>query len=113
MSEKIEIEQRINHNGEVNRARAMPQNPTIIATKSASREVYIFDYTRVCICIQFTLFGDFYTILTNLQFQSKPHDGTFLAHLILRGHTKEGYGIDWSPVREGHLLSASDDKTVS
>lgn len=47
VSEKIEIEQRINHNGEVNRARAMPQNPTIIATKTNMSDVYIFDYTRV------------------------------------------------------------------
>lgn len=47
MNEKIEIEQRINHHGEVNRARAMPQNPTIIATKTVTSDVYIFDYTRV------------------------------------------------------------------
>ena len=49
VSEKIEIEQRINHSGEVNRARAMPQNPTIIATKTVTSDVYIFDYTRVCL----------------------------------------------------------------
>ena len=53
VSEKIEIEQRINHNGEVNRARAMPQNPTIIATKTATSEVFIFDYTRVCCLFYF------------------------------------------------------------
>lgn len=31
---KIEVIQRINHDGEVNRARYMPQNPFIIATKT-------------------------------------------------------------------------------
>ncbi|CAJ0918730.1 unnamed protein product, partial [Mesorhabditis belari] len=35
---KIDIEQRINHDGEVNRARYMPQNPHIIATKSPNTE---------------------------------------------------------------------------
>lgn len=47
VSEKITIEQRINISSEVNRARAMPQNPTVIAVRTASEDVYIFDYTRV------------------------------------------------------------------
>lgn len=34
---KIEIIQKINHEGEVNRARYMPQNPFIIATKTIVR----------------------------------------------------------------------------
>eukprot|EP00026_Physarum_polycephalum_P009356 Phypoly_transcript_09477.p1 GENE.Phypoly_transcript_09477~~Phypoly_transcript_09477.p1 ORF type:complete len:444 (+),score=86.28 Phypoly_transcript_09477:166-1332(+) len=92
VSEKIEIEQRINHSGEVNRARAMPQNPTIIATKTVTSDVFLFDYTR---------------------HPSKPSaDGKCNPNAILKGHTKEGYGIDWNPSREGHLLSASDDKTI-
>jgi len=37
VSGKIEIEIKINHEGEVNRARYMPQNPCIIATKTPSR----------------------------------------------------------------------------
>lgn len=36
---KIEVEIRMNHEGEVNRARYMPQNPVIIATKSPSSDV--------------------------------------------------------------------------
>lgn len=35
---KIEVIQKINHEGEVNRARYMPQNPFIIATKTIVRE---------------------------------------------------------------------------
>jgi len=31
---KIEIVQRIKHDGDVNRARYMPQNPQVIATKT-------------------------------------------------------------------------------
>ncbi len=32
--------------------------------------------------------------------------------LLLRGHSKEGYGLSWNPNLSGHLLSASDDHTV-
>lgn len=43
---KIGIEIKINHAGEVNRARYMPQNPCVIATKTPSSDVLVFDYTR-------------------------------------------------------------------
>lgn len=46
VSGKIDIEIKINHEGEVNRARFMPQNPCIIATKTPSSDVLIFDYTK-------------------------------------------------------------------
>ncbi|CAN7063951.1 unnamed protein product [Brassica oleracea var. botrytis] len=36
----------INHEGEVNRARYMPQNPFVIATKTVNAEVYVFDYSK-------------------------------------------------------------------
>mgnify|MGYP001267324268 CR=1 FL=1 len=42
-SGKVEIIQSINHDGEVNRARYMPQNPDLIATKGATNDVFIFD----------------------------------------------------------------------
>lgn len=42
----MQVIQRINHQGEVNRARYMPQNPDLIATKAVSGEVYIFDRTK-------------------------------------------------------------------
>ncbi|KER28558.1 hypothetical protein T265_04606 [Opisthorchis viverrini] len=43
---KLEITMKINHEGEVNRARYMPQNPDIIATKTPSGDVLIFEYPR-------------------------------------------------------------------
>lgn len=43
---------------------------------------------------------------------SKPSSSAFLPDLRLRGHTKEGYGLAWSPHTSGHLLSCSDDTTV-
>lgn len=89
---KIDIEIKINHEGEVNRARHMPQNPCVIATKTPSCDVLIFDYTK---------------------HPSKPsNDGVSNPDLRLKGHLKEGYGLSWNPGAGGQLLSASDDHTV-
>ena len=46
VSGKIEIEIKINHEGEVNRARYMPQNPCVIATRTPTSDVLVFDYTK-------------------------------------------------------------------
>ena len=59
----------MNHDGEVNRARYMPQNPTIIATKTISSLVYVFDYTKL---------------------PSTPSDNNCTPQLKLKGHKKEG-----------------------
>ncbi|KAJ2588062.1 Histone acetyltransferase type B subunit 2 [Coemansia sp. RSA 1722] len=91
---KIKIVQRINHDGEINRARYMPQNPDIIATKTVVENgaVFIFDRTR---------------------HPSTPSsDGVCRPDIRLVGHSREGYGMAWSVHREGHLLSASEDTTV-
>ena len=89
---KIEIEIKISHEGEVNRARDMPQNPCVIATKTPSSDVLVFDYTK---------------------HPSKPDpNGVCHPDLRLRGHQKEGYGLSWNPNMNGHLLSASDDHTI-
>nr|CAR66202.1 retinoblastoma-associated proteins 46/48 [Dugesia japonica] len=89
---KIEINIKINHDGEVNRARYLPQNPTIIATKSPSSDVLVFDYTK---------------------HPAKPDpNGLCQPDLRLKGHQKEGYGLSWNPKRSGYLLSASDDNTI-
>lgn len=46
MTGKMETEIKINHEGEVNRARYMPQNSFIIATKTPSADVLVFDYIK-------------------------------------------------------------------
>ena len=70
VSGKIEIEIKINHEGEVNRARFMPQNPCILGTKTPSSDVLVFDYTK---------------------HPSKPDpSGECCPDLRLRGHQKEG-----------------------
>ena len=92
VSGKVEVTVRIPHEGEVNRARYMPQDPLFIATKTASAEVYVFDISK---------------------HQSNPPAGAPCSpEHTLTGHTKEGYGLCWSQHDKGHLLSASDDGTV-
>ncbi|GAA0173884.1 hypothetical protein LIER_27394 [Lithospermum erythrorhizon] len=89
---KVQITQQIVHDGEVNRARHMPQNPFIIATKSSTSDVNVFDYSK---------------------HPSKPPlSGICYPELILKGHTAEGYGVSWSLLKNGHLLSGSDDGNI-
>lgn len=70
----------------------MPQNPFIIATKTVSAEVYVFDY--------------------NKHPSKPPLDGACNPDLRLRGHNTEGYGLSWSKFKQGHLLSGSDDAQI-
>lgn len=89
---KIEIHQRILHEGEVNRARHMPQNPFFVATKSPGVDVYVFDTSK---------------------HPSDPgNNKNFSPQIRLKGHEQEGYGMAWSPKKEGYIISGSDDKKV-
>lgn len=72
--------------------RYMPQDQFVIATKTVSAEVYVFDYSK---------------------HPSKPSpDGSCNPDLRLLGHKTEGYGLAWSPFQTGHLLSGSDDAQI-
>jgi WD40 repeat protein len=89
---RINVVQRIPHEGEVNRARYMPDNPCVIATKTVSGEVHIFDYTK---------------------HPSQPAPGAIPnPDLRLRGQTKEGYGLCWNAKTKGLIASSSEDMTV-
>lgn len=87
----LNIETRIRHEGEVNKAQFMPQKYNIIATKTNSGEVHIFDYAL---------------------HHAKPQDKEVRPELRLTGHTKLGFGLSWSEKREGHLISGSDDHKI-
>eukprot|EP01038_Epipyxis_sp_PR26KG_P004036 gene4036-5773_t len=88
---KIDVKIKINHDGEVNRARAMPQNSFLIATKSPSATVFVFDYSK---------------------HPSMPVDTICRPQHRCYGHTAEGYGLAWNPITQGMLLSGSDDAAV-
>ena len=70
---RIQITQKILHPEEVNRARYMPQNPDLIATKCTSGEVLVFDRTK---------------------HSSEPdRSGVVKPDIRLVGQTKEGYAF--------------------
>ncbi|KAE9448607.1 hypothetical protein C3L33_19503, partial [Rhododendron williamsianum] len=85
---KVEIIQQIHVDGEVNRARCMFQNPSVVAAKTSGREVYVFDCSK---------------------HSMKEEGASCNPDLRLRGHDKEGYGLSWSQLKEGYLLSGSND----
>uniref|UniRef100_A0A0D9XG56 Histone-binding protein RBBP4-like N-terminal domain-containing protein n=1 Tax=Leersia perrieri TaxID=77586 RepID=A0A0D9XG56_9ORYZ len=81
----VSVRRSVPHKGEVNRARSMPQSPYTVATKTCVDDVHVYHL------------GD-------------GEKGG--ADLVLRGHEAEGYGLAWSPMKEGLLLSGSYDKKV-
>ena len=89
---RIQVIQQINHRGEVNRARSCPQNPFLVATKTVSADVYVFDYSK--------------------HPSKPPSDGQCKPDIKLTGHSNEGYGLSWSTQKEGYLLSGSDDAQI-
>lgn len=86
----MHIEQKIDHPGEVNKARYQPQNPNIIATMCVDGRVLIFDRTK----------------------HSSFPKGIVSPQAELLGHKKEGFGLSWNPHEAGHLATGSEDKTV-
>lgn len=46
MNALVQVIQQINHDGEVNRARHSPHDKFLIATKTISAEVFVFDYSK-------------------------------------------------------------------
>ncbi len=87
----FKIAQKINHPGEVNKARYQPQNPDIIASLCVDGKVLIFDRTKHPL---------------------QPKDDTIKFEAELVGHNKEGFGLSWSPLSEGHLVTGNEDTTV-
>ena len=75
----------------IRRARHCPQSPFHIATKGPRHEVLVFDYSK---------------------HPTVPAagDSTCKPEMRLSGHTAEGYGLSWSTLQKGYLLSGSDDR---
>lgn len=82
---------RINHPGEVNRARYCPGNVFMIATKANSGDVLVFDYSKHA---------------------SSPKDTLFRPQVRCKGHDKVGYGLSWHPSVSGTLLSGAEDGSI-
>ncbi|KAL9054653.1 MAG: hypothetical protein Q9162_004019 [Coniocarpon cinnabarinum] len=87
---KFTIAQKIDHPGEINKARYMPQNPDMIATMAPAGRCLIFDRTK----------------------HSSQPTGTVSPDMELEGHTEEGFGLHWNPNVEGQVATGSNDNTV-
>lgn len=90
MEVRFNIVQKIDHKGEVNKARYQPQNPNIIATMCTDGRVMIWDRTK---------------------HPSNP-TGQVNPQIELLGHSREGFGLSWNPHENGHLATGSEDETV-
>lgn len=91
---RVDVAKKVCHDGEVNRARAMPQGTGgVVATKTITAEVLVWDLDR---------------------HPAVPPAGdrTARPQVRLAGHTQEGYGVAWSPVARGLLASGADDALV-
>lgn len=88
---KMNIIQKIDHPGEVNKARYQPQNPDMIATLCVDGRILVYNRTK---------------------HSSLNPSGTPNPDIELHGHTQEGFGLNWSPHQPGVLVSGSQDQTV-
>jgi histone-binding protein RBBP4 len=89
---EFKIVQKINHPGEVNKARYQPQNPDIIASFAVDGRILVFDRSKHPL--------------------EPVADGVTRCEAELHGHEKEGFGLNWSPFHEGHLVTGGEDNTV-
>lgn len=88
---EIDVEMSINHEGEVIKARLMPQKYNIIATKCVTGEVHILD----------SVISQDYGSLEEKYSTIK-----------LLGHKGPGFGLSWNKNKLGYLLSGSDDQKI-
>ncbi|VDI39872.1 Hypothetical predicted protein [Mytilus galloprovincialis] len=98
VSGKIEI--KINHKGEVNRARYMPQNPCIIATKTLSTILTTQNNLRnQTICLW--------------DINATPRDTKLVdAQTIFTGHTSVVEDVAWHLLHESLFGSVADDQKL-
>lgn len=90
-SKDLSEQQMISHDGEVNRARIMPQKPDVISTINGNGTVSIFDRTK---------------------HPSQPAD-VIRPDAVLDFHKRDGFGLSWNLYTEGSLLTAASDGLVA
>jgi len=89
---KIQVKVRINHDGEVNKARYMHQDDYIIGTKTTKGQVHVFHIR---------------------DHESSPvQPGPAQPDVRCLGHSTEGYGLDWNALEKGEIISSADDGTI-
>ncbi|KRX11252.1 WD40-repeat-containing domain [Pseudocohnilembus persalinus] len=88
---RIEIEIKMAHEGEVNRAVYNPSKTNVIATRTVSGEVHLFDYTK---------------------HPTKPENNTPRPDMRLQGLKGDGYGLAWNVKNENIIGSVGYDNKI-
>lgn len=86
---KVNVDQQIRVEDDVNRARMNPKMVNILAARSDSEDIHIFDYTK------------------HLSMET-----SFMPELILKGHEKGGYGLSWNNINKNILGTSGEDGLV-
>lgn len=97
INSKVENFIKIPHDGDINKARLMPQNPFLIATKSSNNKVLLFDYEK------------------HESDPGEPAEGRKVScrpDMVLEGHDDEGFGLSWNPCKRGVLASCDNSGDI-
>jgi len=97
-ADRIRVVQELPHDGEINRLRYMPQDPSIFATMSPSEDGA----------------GQTFVFCTS-RHPAHPYDLDDFSpapDVVLNGAVEEGYGLSWSPVNKGMLVSGCNDGKI-
>ncbi|CUM66897.1 uncharacterized protein PRCAT00004582001 [Priceomyces carsonii] len=92
---KINVLQKINHFGDVNKARYMPQNPDIISTGNNMGDLVIYDRTKHS-TFKSSLISD----------DSNVDQPQLLLINSNQDHGSDIFAIDWNRQKEGTIISA-------
>ena len=92
---------RIRHDGDVDRARYMPQDCFIVATRMGQGDVGIFDIS-----------AGVSSSSAAASSSSEPLPLSPSPLIRCKGHSSSSFGLDWSPASRGKLLTCSGDDNV-
>lgn len=129
---QFKMHQLLEHSGEVNRARYLPQNPSIVATASSDGLVYLFDCTKhpldprnntsssatiaAATIASATSSASRYSGLSESVVNSAFNKSFGVPNprpdMIMQSHSSEVSSLSWNQFKHGILASGSFDRTV-
>eukprot|EP00672_Neobodo_designis_P023677 CAMPEP_0174835168 /NCGR_PEP_ID=MMETSP1114-20130205/5270_1 /TAXON_ID=312471 /ORGANISM="Neobodo designis, Strain CCAP 1951/1" /LENGTH=420 /DNA_ID=CAMNT_0016069113 /DNA_START=159 /DNA_END=1421 /DNA_ORIENTATION=+ len=80
------------HEGPVTKIAPLPQQAHVLAVRGRTSTISIVDIARR---------------------RAEPDDTTPRPDMRLKGHKREGYGMEWNPIEMGQLATASNDMSVN
>ncbi|VEU24416.1 DEKNAAC105585 [Brettanomyces naardenensis] len=98
----LNLAQEIPHQGDINRAKIMPQNADLLATISNDGSVSIFDRTKK---------SNSYDVDELFSYDNDSQ--TDLADIKLKFHTTGGWGLDWNKFKEGELVTGAGEGSIA